>query len=121
MMEIPTVDTRAEPLDAAALDEALAGLSSWTLHNEGRALRRTFQFASFDDAWEFLERVAAAARRLEHHPQILNRFSRVEIVVWTFECQGVTAHDVALARAIDAALEESIAAALARSVEAEST
>lgn len=45
------------------------------------------------------------ARDMEHHPQILNRYSRVEITVWTFECQGVTAHDVAFAKAIDAALD----------------
>ena len=96
-------DTRSERLSAEAVDAALTELPQWKRTRDGAALRRRFQLRTFDEAWALMERIAAVAREQAHHPEILNRYSRVEVSVWTFECEGVTAHDVALARAIDQA------------------
>lgn len=98
-------DRRHSPLSDAQLEEALEGLPLWTRVQGRPAIRRRLQLRNFDEAWDVLNRVADVARRLEHHPEIFNLYSQVRLTLWTYECRGVTAHDVALAHAIDEALE----------------
>jgi len=86
-------------LDAAELRDALAGLPGWELR-EGR-LCRSFRFDDFAAAFAFMTRVAAAAERLNHHPDWSNAYNRVEIALTTHDLGGLSSWDVALARQID--------------------
>jgi len=74
----------------------------WTETNH--ALTRTFRFADFRAAFAFLTAVAAEAERQQHHPWFSNEYNVVEFRLTTHDAGNtVTAHDHALAAAIDAA------------------
>ena len=72
----------------------------WTETNH--ALTRTFRFADFRAAFAFLTAVAAEAERQQHHPWFSNEYNVVEFRLTTHDAGNtVTAHDHALAAAID--------------------
>lgn len=68
---------------------------------DGR-LHRTFTFADFDDAFAFMTRVAAEARRLDHHPDWSNSWNTVVVDIVDHAAGGITERCTDLARAIDA-------------------
>ncbi len=83
-------------------EAALEGLPGWTYDEMARAIRRSFAFRDFSEAFAFMTRVALAAEKADHHPDWSNVWNRVEIALTTHDAGGLTARDVALARAIDA-------------------
>ena len=85
----------------AALAE---GLSGWLF--EDRAIEKEFRFTSFPDAIAFIDRVALAAEDAQHHPDLFNRYQRVRVTLTTHDERGVSAKDIALARAIEAIADE---------------
>lgn len=80
---------------------ALAELPEWTLSREGKAIARSFRFADFNEAFGFMTRVALLADKADHHPEWSNVYNRVEIELTTHDAGGLSARDVALAKAID--------------------
>ena len=90
-----------DKLSAEARREALATLSGWR-EVEGRdAIEKSFKFKSFSEAWGFMNRVALAAEKLNHHPEWCNVYNRVDIVLSTHDCDGLSELDVKLAKRID--------------------
>ncbi|MEN9678100.1 MAG: hypothetical protein RIS76_3996 [Verrucomicrobiota bacterium] len=69
----------------------------------GLTLGRTFRFAGFPDSIEFVKRVARAAEKSNHHPDIDIRFNKVTLTLTTHDAGGITGKDFALARLCDAA------------------
>ncbi len=69
---------------------------------ENNRLKRTFEFADFQEAFAFMTRVAFLAESQGHHPNWSNVYNKVEIELSTHD-QGntVTAKDRKLADAID--------------------
>src|SRR5690348_12165329 len=65
-------------------------------------LYKQFVFHDFREAWAFMERVAAAANRLDHHPRWQNEWNVVDIWLSTHE-EGmhITDRDHELANTID--------------------
>ncbi|MFL6863713.1 MAG: 4a-hydroxytetrahydrobiopterin dehydratase [Allosphingosinicella sp.] len=88
-------------LSDAERTEALAALPQWRYDSEARAIRRSFVFADFSEAFAFMTRVALAAEKLDHHPDWSNVWNRVEIALTTHDENGLTRRDVALARIVD--------------------
>lgn len=90
--------TRARLSDdeiAAALRE----LPGW--ERRGDAISRTFAFPAFMDGIAFVNRVAEAAERADHHPDVDIRYTRVTCALSTHDAGGITRNDVRLAREID--------------------
>ena len=81
--------------------EALAGLPGWRYDEAGRAIRRDFSFADFGQAFAFMARSALAAEKADHHPDWSNSWNKVAVALSTHSAGGVTAKDVALAKAMD--------------------
>ena len=81
---------------------ALDGLPDWTLRDDGLAISRDLKFADFNEAFGFMARVALVAEKMDHHPEWRNVYRTVEVVLSTHDAGGVTARDIALARAMDA-------------------
>lgn len=92
--------SRAEPIEIQA---ALDRLPGWTATRGGKALRRTFKFESFRDAFAFMTRGALEAERLDHHPDWFNSYKRVQVLLTTHSSGGVTEIDAKLAQALDRA------------------
>jgi 4a-hydroxytetrahydrobiopterin dehydratase len=75
------------------------------LVDDGAALTRSLRFKDFAQAFAFLTRVAAHAEAVDHHPEFTSRWNRVDFRLTTHDAGGVTARDVALAKAIDALVD----------------
>jgi len=83
-------------------DRLMADHPEWELTREGKAIKRTFQFADFSEAWGFMSRVALLADGQDHHPEWFNVYAKVEITLTTHDAGGLSRRDANMARAIDA-------------------
>jgi 4a-hydroxytetrahydrobiopterin dehydratase len=89
------------PAERASLTSVLP---DWRVMEQRDAIARAFRFGDFAEAFSFMTRVALIAERMNHHPEWSNVYNRVEIILTTHDAGGLSANDVALARAIDAFL-----------------
>lgn len=83
----------------ADISTALRGLPGWT--RAGESIARSFKFADFREAFEFMRKVAELAERLDHHPDWTNVYNKVEIRLSTHDAGGITSRDFKLAGAIN--------------------
>lgn len=82
-------------------EAALEELKGWQ-EVEGRdAITKTFTFKSFNQAWGFMNRVALAAEKMDHHPEWFNVYNKVEITLSSHDVEGLSERDVVLARKIE--------------------
>jgi 4a-hydroxytetrahydrobiopterin dehydratase len=99
--------TAAARTDAIAPEDAYRALrahASWIV--ERNRIRRDLRFASFSAAMDFVNRVAAVAEAIGHHPNIrLHEWCFVELEVYSHVSGGLTGKDVELAAAIDEMIE----------------
>ncbi|MBR0674219.1 4a-hydroxytetrahydrobiopterin dehydratase [Neoroseomonas soli] len=90
-----------EKLDAAGRAKLPQDLPDWSPAEGRDAITRGFRFADFNQAWGFMSRVALLAEKHDHHPEWSNVWNKVEITLSTHDAGGLSARDVALAKAID--------------------
>jgi 4a-hydroxytetrahydrobiopterin dehydratase len=90
-----------EKLTAEERAAALRDLVGWTLVDGRDAIQRSFKFKTFNEAWGFMNRVALMAEKADHHPEWFNVYNRVDILLTTHDCNGLSARDVTLAKKID--------------------
>ena len=83
-------------LEGEELRRRLAVLDGWK--QDGDAIVRTYQFESFSASVAFVNRVAAAAEAMNHHPDIDIRFDRVTLKLSTHSEGGITGKDLDLAQ-----------------------
>ncbi len=79
--------------------EALKACPEWG--HVGEAIQRTFIFADFVKAMAFVDKAAAEAERLQHHPDILIRYNKVTMTLSTHDAGGITQKDVDMAKVLD--------------------
>lgn len=69
---------------------------------ENDQLTRSFEFKDFSEAFGFLARVAIAAEKANHHPEIKNVYNKVTLALTSHDAGNkVTDKDCDLAKAID--------------------
>ena len=90
-----------EKLNAEARVRALADLPGWDPVEGRDAIRKSFRFKDFNQAWGFMSRISLAAEAMNHHPEWSNVYNRVEIVLTTHDCGGLSERDIQLARKIE--------------------
>lgn len=88
------------PLRGKELENFHAGVPKWTVANEHH-LHREFSFPDFKQALEFVNRVGEIAESQGHHPDILLKWGKVEITLWTHKIDGLTESDFIMAAKID--------------------
>jgi 4a-hydroxytetrahydrobiopterin dehydratase len=91
------------PLDAQMTRELMAGLPEWTVNREGGAIRRTFHFPDFLQAFGFMTQMAFVSEKMDHHPEWFNVYDRVEVTLTTHDAGGLSTRDIAWATRADAA------------------
>lgn len=91
-----------ELLSATERQDALQNLPGWSEISDRAAIGRSFVFKDFSEAFGFMTLVALAAEKADHHPDWRNVYKTVDVVLTTHDAGGVTARDIALAKAIDA-------------------
>jgi 4a-hydroxytetrahydrobiopterin dehydratase len=93
------MELRYVKLDDKEIASALAGVPKWSLEN-GK-LARTFEFGAYADGALFAAACARIADHLNHHPDILLTYSKVNIEVSTHDVGGISPYDFELAKRID--------------------
>jgi 4a-hydroxytetrahydrobiopterin dehydratase len=90
-------------LDPDRIRSALADLDGW--RHDGDRIVRSLSFDAFLDAIGFINRVAELAEEANHHPELCNTYTNVEVVLTTHSDGGVTEKDLDLAARIDEVVE----------------
>jgi len=86
-------------LDEAIIERELSSLIGW--ERAGDALTGTYVLPTFADAIALVNRVAAAADAMDHHPDMDIRYNRVSFTLSTHSAGGLTQLDFDLARRIE--------------------
>jgi 4a-hydroxytetrahydrobiopterin dehydratase len=89
--------TPLTPEDRQALAD---GHPAWSI--DGEEISRKFEFADFAEAVGFVNRVALAAEKADHHPDIDIRWNKVNLVFSTHSEKALTDLDSKLVEMIDA-------------------
>ncbi len=90
-------------LPEAEIEQLMKTLPDWAL--AGDAIQRTYNFTDFVAAIAFINKVAAEAERVQHHPDILIRYNKVTLTLSTHDAGGLTEKDFNLAATADRFLD----------------
>lgn len=85
------------------IQRALGSLPGWS--RRGDVLTKTFTFKRFSDGIDFVQRVARAADRANHHPDIDIRYTKIVCALSTHDAGGITENDLSLAGTIESLAE----------------
>ena len=69
----------------------------WSLVEDRDAIRKTFKFDSFVDAWGWMSKMAIEAEKLNHHPEWFNVYNKVIVELTTHDVDGLSNYDFQLA------------------------
>lgn len=86
-------------LSLTEIESRILKLQSW--ERVGDSIRRDFKLKDFQQAMGFVVKIALAAEKMDHHPDITIEYNRVRIVLTTHSVEGLTALDFDLAEKID--------------------
>ncbi len=86
-------------MSESEVSSELEGIPNWA--ETGEAIQRTVAFNNFGESMAFVNRIAAEAERVNHHPDILIRYNKVTLTLSTHDAGGLTRKDFDLARTID--------------------
>ena len=78
-------------LSDAAIEDGLSVRAEWS--RSGDSIQRTFSFGDFKAAIGFVDRVAVLAEDVQHHPDILIRYSKVTLTLSTHDAGGLSSRD----------------------------
>ena len=92
----------ATKLSDIEVQRALGARSGWT--RRGNAITRTFEFPTFPEGIAFVNRVAEVAEKMDHHPDVDIRYTKVSCSLSTHSAGGITQKDFKLAEEIDNAV-----------------
>jgi len=91
----------AERLVGAARQAALHEIHGWAEVEDRDAIRKSYHFGDFSEAWGFMSRIALLAEKMDHHPELFNVYNRVEVILSTHDAGGLSERDIRLAQRID--------------------
>ena len=77
----------------------LQAVPHWS--KRGQTILRTFKFEGFLKGIDFVNRIAAKAQKMNHHPDIDIHFDEVTLTLTTHDEGGITEIDFALAKQCD--------------------
>ena len=75
--------------------------AGWAMVEGRDAVKKSFAFKNFVEAFGWMTKVALRAEKLNHHPEWFNVYNRVDAVLSTHDAGGLTELDLKLARAMD--------------------
>jgi 4a-hydroxytetrahydrobiopterin dehydratase len=90
-------------LSKVEIQQKLKEMQGWS--HTGKALHKRYTFKSFMPAIAFVNRIAEAAEKAGHHPDMTINYSAVSVSLSTHSEGGVTEKDFQLAKGIDALMD----------------
>lgn len=93
----------AEKLTEDERDDLLPPLfdAGWDLVPGRDAIRKTFRFSNFVEAFGWMTRAALLAEKMNHHPEWSNVYNRVDVTLTTHDADGLSNLDVSLANRLE--------------------
>lgn len=88
-----------ERLSEGEIADKLKGVPEWK--RVGNAIERTWRFETFLQAVAFMNRVFALAEQADHHPDLLNSWTKVRVRFTTHDADGLTNRDFRMAAKVD--------------------
>lgn len=79
--------------------------TGWEMEDGRDAIRKTFTFADFTDAFGWMTRAAIWAEKWNHHPEWSNVYKTVKVTLTTHDIDGLSTLDAKLARKMDGLFE----------------
>ncbi len=86
-------------LSESEITDGLRDIAGWG--SEKNEIIKEYKFKNFVESIGFVNKVSILAEKWDHHPDILIRYNKVNIVLSTHSEGGVTVRDLALAREIE--------------------
>jgi 4a-hydroxytetrahydrobiopterin dehydratase len=95
-----------KPLSEDKISQILSNqLSDWTFEDD--KIHRQYKFNDFTEAVAFIIKIAFAAEKQVHHPELFNVYNSVNISLCTHDAgDKVTEKDIKLAEAIEEIYKE---------------
>ena len=90
-----------EKLSQDDISQALSQLDGWQRVDGREAIRKSYQFANFIEAFGFMSRCALIAEKMDHHPEWSNVYKTVDVTLTTHSAGGITQLDIKLAQQMD--------------------
>jgi 4a-hydroxytetrahydrobiopterin dehydratase len=91
-------------LSESEIQTEVVKLSGWKVVN-GK-LNRSLDFDNFVNAFGFMTKVALEAEKMNHHPEWMNVYNRIEINLITHDLDGISTFDIKLAGLINNLYEQ---------------
>jgi 4a-hydroxytetrahydrobiopterin dehydratase len=91
--------------DLLVLHEPLG--ADWQLVEEHH-LVRGYTFPNFVQALAFTNVVGGIAEDVNHHPDILTTWGKVEVTIWTHKIDGLTESDFVFAAKVEKAFQDAL-------------
>ena len=88
------------PIKGRELEGLLRHAPGWTVVGEHHIVKM-FTFPDFKTALEFTNKVGAIAEEQGHHPDILLKWGKVEVTLYTHKIDGLTENDFIMAARIN--------------------
>jgi 4a-hydroxytetrahydrobiopterin dehydratase len=95
-----------EALSDTDITQELPALSGWKKHKTRNAICKTFKFKDFKQCWSFMSQAALLAEKMNHHPEWLNAYNKVEVTLTTHDADGITTLDLHMAEKMNKYAEE---------------
>ena len=92
-------DLKKPKLDMEAVDALLS--KGWTRTTGRDAIKKTYEFNNFNEAFGFMSRIAMMAEKMDHHPEWFNVYNKVDITLSSHDVNGLSPRDVKLANFIE--------------------
>lgn len=93
------VEKGQKPLTQGQATELSKQVPNWSLNDA--ALERDFKFEGFDEAMEFVNKVATIAASEDHHPDMCVYYNKVSLKLTTHKIGGLSKNDFIVAAKID--------------------
>ena len=75
--------------------------AGWEVVDGRDAIRRSFKFENFNQAFGWMTQVAMQAEKIDHHPEWSNVYNSVDVVLSTHSVGGLSFLDIKLAHFMD--------------------
>jgi 4a-hydroxytetrahydrobiopterin dehydratase len=86
-------------LDPKQIKLHLQAIPNWS--KRAKSILRTLKFEDFLKTIDFVNRIAAKAQKMNHHPDMVIRYDKVTLTLTTHDEGGLTEKDFTLAQQCD--------------------
>lgn len=93
------------PLTREEAEATLGELLGWEQSEDGKSIRRRFQFKGFYSTMAFVNAMAWVANREDHHPDFTTGFNYCEVTFTTHAIDGLSENDFICAAKVNALLD----------------